>query len=163
QGANVVPNAADAEAVEHATECLINRVRASRGLRALHHNRTLQRVASGQVRQMVRWDYFADVRPTGQTAGALIASTHYAAHRGQRLRPVAQLVATIARAHVVAGELAHALQAVVDGVAVGEQPLGGAGDVPVSLQEGLQRSDQIGLVLLVVGDERLDRLGVEAL
>ena len=83
QGANVVPNAADAEAVEHATECLINRVRASRGLRALHHNRALQRVASGQVRQMVRWDYFADVRPTGQTAGALIASTHYAAHRGQ--------------------------------------------------------------------------------
>ena len=31
--------------MEHATECLINRVRASRGLRALHHNRALQRVA----------------------------------------------------------------------------------------------------------------------
>src|SRR5436190_21513421 len=30
-GSNVVPNAADAQAVEHATECLINRVRASRG------------------------------------------------------------------------------------------------------------------------------------
>jgi uncharacterized protein YkwD len=83
QGANVMPNAADAANVERATECLINRVRASHGLRALHHNRALQRVASGQVRQMVRWDYFADVRPTGQTAGALIASTRYAAHAGQ--------------------------------------------------------------------------------
>jgi uncharacterized protein YkwD len=79
-GANVVPGAADAAAVEQATECLINRVRASHGLRALRHNGVLQRVASGQVHQMVRWDYFADVRPTGQTAAGLIASTHYGAH-----------------------------------------------------------------------------------
>jgi len=79
-GANVVPGAADAASVEQATECLINRVRASRGLRALRHNGVLQRVASGQVHQMVHWDYFAVVRPTGQTAAGLIASTHYAAH-----------------------------------------------------------------------------------
>jgi uncharacterized protein YkwD len=83
QGANRLPNAADADAVAGATECLINRVRVAHGLRALHHNPALQRVAGGQVRQMVRWDYFADVRPTGQTAGALIASTRYAAHGGQ--------------------------------------------------------------------------------
>ena len=64
---------------------------------------------------------------------------------------------------VEAGELAHALEAVVDRVAVGEQALRGARDVAVGVEKGLQRAHQIGLVLLVVGDQRLDRLGVEAL
>src|SRR5215218_5445894 len=40
---------------------------------------------------------------------------------------------------------------------------GGVGDVAVALQERLERLHEVGLVLLVVDDERLDRLGVEAL
>ena len=60
--------------------CLINQLRGLHHLRVLGANRCLQRVATGQVRQMVRLNYFADVRPSGQTPGALIASTGYAAH-----------------------------------------------------------------------------------
>ena len=50
-----------------------------------------------------------------------------------------------------AGQLPHALEPVADRVPVGEQPLGGAGDVAVRVQEGLERAHQLGLVLLVVG------------
>ena len=57
----------------------------------------------------------------------------------------------------------HALEAVTDGVAMGEQPLGGSRHVAVRLQEGLDGLHELGLVLLVVGHQRLDRLGVEAL
>ena len=60
-------------------------------------------------------------------------------------------------------EVADALEPVADGVAVGVEPLGGAGDVAVALEERLQRLHQVGLVLGVVGDERLHGLGVEAL
>ena len=56
-----------------------------------------------------------------------------------RLQPEAELLAPVARADVEPAQLAHALQAVVDRVAVGEQPLRGAGDVAVGLQERLER------------------------
>ena len=46
---------------------------------------------------------------------------------------------------------------------MGEQALRGAGDVAVGLEEGLDGLHEPRLVLLVVGDERLHRLGVEAL
>ena len=45
---------------------------------------------------------------------------------------------------------------------MGEQARGGAGDVGVGVQERLERLHEVGLVLLVVGHQRLDRLGVEA-
>jgi uncharacterized protein YkwD len=77
-GANLRPTAANAAAVDAATACLINGVRASYGLRSLRVNRYLQGVAAGQVSEMVRWNYFADVRPSGQTPGRLIASSRYA-------------------------------------------------------------------------------------
>jgi uncharacterized protein YkwD len=79
-GANVRPGTANAPVIDAATVCLINSVRAAYRLRPLHVNRYLQGVATGQVSQMLRWDYFADVRPSGLTPGKLIASTHYAAH-----------------------------------------------------------------------------------
>ena len=62
----------------------------------------------------------------------------------------------------MAAELPHPLQAVADRVAVGEELFGGGGDVAVVVEVGLDRGDQLGLVLLVVVGERLDRLGVEA-
>lgn len=77
-GANLRPAPANAAAVDAATACLINGVRASYGLRPLRVNRYLQGVAAGQVNEMVRWNYFADVRPSGQTPGKLIASSRYA-------------------------------------------------------------------------------------
>ena len=57
----------------------------------------------------------------------------------------------------------HALEPVADRVAVGEQALGGRRDVAVVLQKGLDGDPEVGLVLLVVGDQRRDRLLVEAL
>ena len=58
----------------------MNRLRHSHRLPALRANRYLQRVATGQVGQMVRWNYFADLPPNGRPSGAQIASRHYAAH-----------------------------------------------------------------------------------
>src|SRR5215213_1750825 len=80
-----------------------------------------------------------------------------------RLEPEAELLAPVGRGDVQPGQVAHPLEPVADRVAVREQPRGGVRDVPVTLQERLERLDQIRLVLVVVRDERLDRLGVEAL
>jgi uncharacterized protein YkwD len=79
-GANLRPSAADAPAVEAATLCLINRARAAHRLPALRSNRELGTVAAGQVASMVRWNYFADVGPAGQTPLSLVVVTRYPAH-----------------------------------------------------------------------------------
>jgi uncharacterized protein YkwD len=79
-GADLRPSPENTAAVAAATECLLNEQRHSYRLRALYGNRYLQRVATGQVRQMVRWNYFADVPPAGPPAGAQIASSRYARH-----------------------------------------------------------------------------------
>jgi uncharacterized protein YkwD len=80
RGSNLSPNAGDGPAVDAATLCLINRQRAAHHLRALRPNRTLAGVAAGQLESMVRWNYFADVRPSGQTPIALVARTSYRRH-----------------------------------------------------------------------------------
>ena len=61
------------------------------------------------------------------------------AEHAHRLQAEAELLAAVAGADVQAGELAHALEAVVDRVAVGEQALRGAGDVAVGVEERLDR------------------------
>jgi len=83
-GAGLRPNAANAAAAAQATLCLINEIRTAHHLRPLQPNPQLGAVATSQVRTMVRWDYFADVRPTGQTPMSLIATTAYRA-RGAEL------------------------------------------------------------------------------
>ncbi len=80
RGANAHPTATDVQVVNAATLCLINRVRAGHHLRPLHANRALSHVAASQVTHMVRADYFADVRPSGQTPLSLVAVTRYPAH-----------------------------------------------------------------------------------
>ena len=40
-------------------------------------------MAASQVTSMVRWNYFADVRPSGQTPMSLVAVTRYPAHAAQ--------------------------------------------------------------------------------
>jgi uncharacterized protein YkwD len=79
-GVDLRPAPANAAAIGDATVCLINQLRGWHHQRALRANRSLQRVATGQVRHMVRWNYFGDVRPSGQTPAGLIARTGYAAH-----------------------------------------------------------------------------------
>lgn len=79
RGANLRPSASDARIVEAATLCLIDRVRLDHHLPPLRSNRDLGAVASSQVASMVRLNYFADVRPTGQTAMKLISATRYPA------------------------------------------------------------------------------------
>jgi len=77
-GARLLPSAANARAVDTATLCLVDQVRAAYQLRALRANGELGRVAFSQVSSMVRFDYFADVRPTGQTPMSLVVGTRYA-------------------------------------------------------------------------------------
>jgi len=79
-GESLLPSAGNVRAVDAATLCLINRLRGARGLRALRANRELRHVASSQVATMVRRNYFADDRPTGQTPLALVAITRYPVH-----------------------------------------------------------------------------------
>lgn len=79
-GAHLHPSAADARAAATATLCLVNRLRAAHGLRPLRVNAELDGVAAAQVTSMVREDWFADDRPSGQTPLSLVARTRYAAH-----------------------------------------------------------------------------------
>jgi len=76
-GSGTRPTAANDLAAAQATLCLINRIRGAYGLGPLQPNRQLVAVAASQVSTMVSWDYFADVRPTGQTPMSLIATTAY--------------------------------------------------------------------------------------
>ncbi len=79
-GADVRPSASNAAGVAAATLCLVDRIRFAYGLRPLRANGALGRVADSQVSSMVSYDYFADVRPTGQTPMSLVGGTHYRAH-----------------------------------------------------------------------------------
>jgi uncharacterized protein YkwD len=76
----VRPSRANLETTEQATLCLVNRIRAAHRLKALRGNSVLTGVADSQVSSMVRRDWFADVRPTGQTPLALVGGTAYRAH-----------------------------------------------------------------------------------
>jgi len=76
-GAGVRPDSANAAEAAQATLCLVNQIRVSHRLRPLRANPQLTGVATSQVATMVGWDYFADVRPTGQTPMSLIAGSPY--------------------------------------------------------------------------------------
>jgi uncharacterized protein YkwD len=79
-GTNLRPSARNAAAIDAATLCLVNRVRTAHRVAPLRSNGDLGRVAASQVVTMVRSNYFADVRPTGQTPLGLVAATRYPAH-----------------------------------------------------------------------------------
>jgi uncharacterized protein YkwD len=83
-GADLQPGPSNLAAVGAATVCLLNQLRRSYRERALRANHYLARVAGGQVRDMVHWDYFSDQPPVGRSAGRLIASSRYGA-RAARL------------------------------------------------------------------------------
>ena len=78
--ANLRPTSADTAAVEEATLCLVNQLRAADHLLPLRANHELQTVAGDQATGMVRRDYFSDISPSGLTVGALLAAMPYGAH-----------------------------------------------------------------------------------
>src|SRR5690242_19953610 len=78
-----------------------------------------------------------------------------------RLEAQRQLLAAVGGGDVQAGQLPHALEPVADRVAVGERAGGGGVHVGVAFQEGGKRAEQVGLVLLVVGDQGTYGLVVE--
>src|SRR3954453_7085503 len=80
-----------------------------------------------------------------------------------RLEAEAKLLPPLARADVMARQLLDPFQPVADRVPVGEQARGRLRHVAVVVQIGLHGFLELGLVLLVVGGERGERLLVEAL
>jgi uncharacterized protein YkwD len=78
--ANLLPTATNAATVDAATLCLIDHLRTAFHLRSLRSNHELQAVATTQVGEMVRWNYFADDSPSGRTPATLIEAMPYAAH-----------------------------------------------------------------------------------
>jgi uncharacterized protein YkwD len=78
--AHLRPTARNGRTIETAILCIVDELRASERLAPLQANQALGTVASSQVSTMVRWDYFGDVRPTGQTPMSLVAVTRYPAH-----------------------------------------------------------------------------------
>ncbi len=78
--ANLHPTAKNAAAIDKSILCLVDQIRRVNGLPALHPNGALGSVASSQASTMVSWDYFADVRPTGQTPMSLVGVTSYPEH-----------------------------------------------------------------------------------
>jgi uncharacterized protein YkwD len=77
-GANVRPSATNLNLMRTATLCLIDRARSSAGARAVRANVALRAVAGHQVADMIRYDYFSDMSPTGQSPAALTSAAHYA-------------------------------------------------------------------------------------
>src|SRR5436305_854135 len=75
-----------------------------------------------------------------------------------RLQPERKLLAAVGRGDLEPGELSHPLEAVADRVSVRDQPGGGCIHIRVAFQERRERAEQVGLVLLVVGDQREDRV-----
>jgi hypothetical protein len=83
RGANLHPTARNWLKIDRATLCLVDDVRIAHGLRPLHANSELGRVAASQVTSMVARDYFSDDRPTGQTPLSLVSITRYPAHAAE--------------------------------------------------------------------------------
>jgi uncharacterized protein YkwD len=79
-GAKLRPSTVNLAAVDAATLCLLDRIRRAYHLSLLRHNGELGALARSQVEEMLRSDYFADDRPSGQTPLSLIASTRYPTH-----------------------------------------------------------------------------------
>jgi uncharacterized protein YkwD len=79
-GANVVPDGQNTALVDAATLCLMNQLRAARGLPALRFNSALAKIASGQANDMVSGHYFADQSLTGQSPLSRIMASGYLAH-----------------------------------------------------------------------------------
>ena len=77
------------------------------------------------------------------------------------LDPEGEALAVLALVHVEAGELADPVEAVADGVAVGEEVARGSDRRGVVLEVGGEGLDELGAVAGVVADDGLEGLAVE--
>src|SRR3954451_7235787 len=102
---------------------------------------------------------FPGVRSGARRSSAVLGAAAHAAGAGARLAGGAlrrgdpehahrleaepEALAPVGRADVEPGEVAHALEPVAHGVAMGVELLGGSGDVAVALQERLERLHEV--------------------
>ena len=80
RNANLQPTGSNGAAIDAATLCLIDQLRLANHLAPLRANLALGTVAASQVSSMISANYFADVRPTGQTPMSLVAVSRYRRH-----------------------------------------------------------------------------------
>jgi uncharacterized protein YkwD len=73
----VRPEAANVEAVDAATLCLVNQVRARNAELPLRRNAELEEAAEEHSQEMVSQDYFAHVSPSGETPLERVKATGY--------------------------------------------------------------------------------------
>jgi uncharacterized protein YkwD len=78
--AQLQPTRANLAAIDAATFCLIEQVRAANHLQPLLYSPPLQGVATGQTRDMVAGDYFGDNSISGLTPMQRILATPYPSH-----------------------------------------------------------------------------------
>lgn len=77
-GADAVPSAGSLDRARHATLCLLNHQRTSRGLKALATDGALREAAEDYSRHMVRHDFFAHVSSVdGSTLGSRVRASSY--------------------------------------------------------------------------------------
>jgi uncharacterized protein YkwD len=77
QNTEIVPDAANLEAVRASVLCLINRVRAEHGETPLATNAKLERAAAEHSEELVADNYFAHIAPNGTTPVDRIRATGY--------------------------------------------------------------------------------------
>lgn len=75
--AQITPSTANVAAVDAATLCLVNQVRAQYGVAAMRFNARLEQAAQRHAADMVARDYFAHVGPAGDTPLSRIRDTGY--------------------------------------------------------------------------------------
>jgi len=131
-GANLLPTSSNAAAVDAATLCLIDQVRTAHHLGLLRANHALQTVAATQVDNMVRWNYFADDSPSGQTPSTLIAETYHPARAATSLSTAENIGwgtgAYATPAHIVAAWMASPPHREI--ILIGEYRNAGVGVTP---------------------------------
>jgi uncharacterized protein YkwD len=76
-GGDIHPTSDNLTAVRHATLCLLNNERTSRGLGRLHESAKLRSAAQAYSWSMVRHDFFNHVSPGGSTLLTRVRSTAY--------------------------------------------------------------------------------------
>jgi uncharacterized protein YkwD len=78
--AHLRPTARNGGAIDKSILCLVDEIRGGHGLWPLRVNGALGSVAANQAWSMVSWDYYSDVRPSGQTPLSLVGVTSYPEH-----------------------------------------------------------------------------------
>lgn len=79
---DVKPNAGNLSEVRSSVLCLLNKERASRGMRKLRANGKLRRAAESHSRNMTRNDFFAHVSPAGTTPLQRVKAAGYLSGAG---------------------------------------------------------------------------------